>query len=237
MKYRSSIIALLLGLAILGNPALLPAETFFREDFNDLTRWTPFHFPKIKVHSVYSIAQIDGESALETKSQASASALIMKETFDASAFPKLRWRWKVANLYSKANPDTKTGDDYPIRVYVMFKYDPTKAKGLNKIKYGLAKSLYGQYPPHSSLNYVWASGPTQKAIFPNPYTDRAMMVVLEQGKLKMGTWVEESVDILTDYRRAFGEDPPAQATLAVMNDSDNTGESAVSFIDAIEIFR
>jgi hypothetical protein len=37
--------------------------------------------------------------------------------------------------------------------------------------------------------------------------------------------------------KAFGEDPPSVANLAIMNDSDNTGESAVSYIDYIEIYR
>ena len=36
-----------------------------------------------------------------------------------------------------------------------------------------------------------------------------------------------------DYRRAFGEEPPRVARIAIMNDSDNTGESAVSRIDWI----
>ena len=42
---------------------------------------------------------------------------------------------------------------------------------------------------------------------------------------------------LEDYRRAFGEDPPAEASLAIMNDSDDTGQSAVSFVEFIEVFR
>jgi len=49
--------------------------------------------------------------------------------------------------------------------------------------------------------------------------------------------VEEEADVVADYRRAFGKDPPRTASLAVMNDSDNTGEKAVSFIDWVEIVR
>jgi hypothetical protein len=44
----------------------------------------------------------------------------------------------------------------------------------------------------------------------------------------------ESVNIHKDYRAAFGEDPPKEARLAIMSDADNTGESAVGFVDFIE---
>ena len=50
-----------------------------------------------------------------------------------------RWKWKVDNLYQNASPDKKSGDDYPIRVYINFKYDPETADALDKVKYGLAK--------------------------------------------------------------------------------------------------
>jgi hypothetical protein len=45
----------------------------------------------------------------------------------------------------------------------------------------------------------------------------------------------ESRNILRDYRRAFGEHPPAMARVAIMNDPDNTGESSVSYLDSLWI--
>jgi hypothetical protein len=71
----------------------------------------------------------------------------------------------------------------------------------------------------------------------SPYTDSMMMFLKEKGAARVGQWIEEEADVLADYRRAFGRDPPRAASLAVMNDSDNTGEGAVSFIDWIEISR
>jgi hypothetical protein len=37
--------------------------------------------------------------------------------------------------------------------------------------------------------------------------------------------------------KAFGIKPPARARIAVMNDSDNTGESSISSMEHIEVFR
>ncbi len=61
--------------------------------------------------------------------------------------------------------------------------------------------------------------------------------VLEKGGQRVGRWVEESVNILDDYRRAFGKDPPPTAGLAVMSDTDNAGGSAAAYIDFIEVYR
>lgn len=209
----------------------------FREDFSTLDNWAPFFFPKIKKHSVYTIEQENGNRRFKAESNASASAIVYKDPFNVYDWPKARWRWKVKNVYAKGDPSTKEGDDYPIRVYVMFEYDPDKAGFGERITYGLAKTLYGKYPPHSSLSYVWASKGEQERIITSPYTDRARMVLLEKGPAKAGTWVDEEVNIVEDYQKAFKTAPPARARIAIMNDSDNTGESSVSYMDYIEVFK
>lgn len=38
-------------------------------------------------------------------------------------------------------------------------------------------------------------------------------------------------------KAAFGKDPPAMAGIAIMNDSDNMGEMAVSYVDFLEVFN
>jgi hypothetical protein len=209
----------------------------FREDFSTLDNWKPFFFPKIKSHSTYSIERDGDKHVLRTESNASASAIVYKDAFVVSDFPKVKWRWKIRNVYTKADARSKDGDDYPIRVYIMFEYDPEKAGTLDHIKYGIAKSLYGEYPPHSSLSYVWSSKDDPETFLVSPYTDKAMMVLLEKGPAKAGVWVDEGIDILVDYQKAFKTKPPARARIAIMNDSDNTGESSVSYIEYLEVFK
>ena len=63
------------------------------------------------------------------------------------------------------------------------------------------------------------------------------MFFLQMGGEKKGQWIEENLNIVADYQRAFGENPPTMASLAIMNDSDDTGQSSVSYIDFIEVFR
>jgi len=210
---------------------------FLREDFRSLDNWKPLYFPKIKAHTRYSIETEGNAGALKAESNASASAMVNMREIDIYKYPKVRWRWKVSNVYANAVPGTKEGDDYPIRIYVFFKYDPSRLGLMDKMKYNAVKVMYGEYPPDSTLSYVWASRTESPRIMTSPYTDRAKLLALECGPEKAGQWVEESVDILQDYRKAFGFDPPAMASIAVMNDSDNTGEKSVSHIGYIEVYR
>lgn len=212
-------------------------DVFFRDDFIDLANWKPMFFPKINKHTIYTIDREGAESFLKAASDASASGLVLRKEFSVYEHPGARWRWKVSGVFPAADPRTKEGDDYPIRVYVLFRYDPAKATFGQRVRYGFAKAMYGEYPPHSSLSYVWAGKKPETSVYPNPFAGEAMMIALESGSEKAGQWVDEEVDILSDYRRAFGQDPPAGATLALMGDSDNTGGRGTAYIDFIEVFR
>ncbi|MHB8844326.1 MAG: DUF3047 domain-containing protein [Nitrospirota bacterium] len=232
--------ALLWTITVLVTPfpaAAADRQVLFREDFADLDNWKPFFFPRIKKHSVYSIESQGAKPVLRAESSASASALVYKDTFNVYEYPKVTWRWKVKNLYARGNARSKEGDDYPLRVYIMFEFDPDKAGVGERIQYSLVKSFYGEYPPHSSLSYVWASRDDPDKFVVSPYTDKAMMVLLEKGPAKVGAWVDEEIDILEDYQKAFKTKPPARARIAVMNDSDNTGESSVSWMEYIEVAK
>ncbi|MGE5800148.1 MAG: DUF3047 domain-containing protein [Syntrophaceae bacterium] len=228
-----------LFLVILLLPALAGAQSpvLLREEFNDLANWRPVTFPKIKEHSQYTVEDQGRERVLRTESRASASAIVYRNPFNVYEYPRLRWKWKVENVYEKGNARTKEGDDYPLRIYVLFEYDPEKSGPYDKAKYGLAKALYGEYPPHSALNYIWTSREDESGIITNPYASNTKMIVLQKGKKSLGRWVVEDRNIIADYRRAFGTDPPAMATLGIMNDSDNTKEASVSYVGFIEVYR
>jgi hypothetical protein len=231
------ILPLLILLLLL--PALAAAQSavLLREEFQDLTQWRPLTFPKIKEHSEYTIEHQGRESVLRAESRASASAIVYRKPFNVYDYPMLRWKWKVMSVYEKGNARTKEGDDYPLRIYVLFEYNPDKAGFYDAIKYGLAKTLYGEYPPHSALNYIWANRDDETGIITNTYASNARMIVLQKGKKNLGRWIVEERNILDDYRKAFGTDPPAMATLGIMNDSDNTKESSVSYVGFIEVYR
>lgn len=190
--------------------------------------WEPLTFRNIPRHTAYTVVR-DGEAyVVKAQAEASASGLIHPLHADPKADPILRWRWKVENLLPKSDVTRKAGDDYPARIYVAFAYDP-KRVGLGlRIKYEAIRLIYGEYPPHAGLNYIWANSPVGTVV-PNPFTDRVRMVVVENGAARLGQWIEYERNIYEDYRRAFGEEPPMISGVAIMTDGDNTGGSAVAY--------
>jgi hypothetical protein len=63
------------------------------------------------------------------------------------------------------------------------------------------------------------------------------MVAVESGAERTGAWVDERRNVLEDYRAIFGEEPPSVGAVAIMTDTDNTGESALACYDDIVISR
>ncbi len=237
ISYLIIIIILLLVVAPISSDCTQDKEVFLREDFNNLEDWKPLHFPKIKKHTQYSIERKGEGSYLKAESNSSASGIVFQEEFNVFEYPKVRWRWKVSNIFKRGNAKKKSGDDYPLRVYIIFKYNPDKSSFWQKIKYGFAKKIYGEYPLHSSLNYIWLNRQHEGNILTNTYAKEAKMIPLQTGEENAGMWMDQEIDIIEDYHKAFGKDPPVIGSLAIMSDSDNTGESVVSYIDYIEVYR
>jgi len=223
----------LLFLLLLGGVhAWAGEDVLFRDEFNSIENWRELKFKNIENMTTYE----SKDGVLNTYSKASASGLIYRKSFNVSSHPFVSWRWKVDSVYEKGDGRTKKGDDYPLRIYIVFQYNPDTAGFAKAMKYRAVKLLYGEYPPDSSLNYVWASRLDKNSMITSPYTDRSKMVVLQTGTAEAGEWVTETVNILEDYEKAFGAPPPEKASIAVMNDSDNTGESSRAYLDYIKVF-
>ncbi len=98
------------------------------------------------------------------------------------------------------------------------------------IKFEVIKLFYGEYPPIASLVYVWASHGELGSIVDSPYTSRVKIIVLESGAAKKGRWLSEKRNIRADYRVAFGAgEIPQISGVAIMTDSDNTGDQAMAW--------
>jgi len=191
--------------------------------------WKPLTFKKIERHTTYKLVKDEGEVVIKAVAKASASGLTREIKINPKEYPIVQWRWKVTNILKKGNVKRKDGDDYPARIYITFKYDPSKLSFAEKAKYEAVKVLYGQYPPLGAINYIWESKVPSGTIVPNPYTDRVKMIVVESGEAKLNRWVNEERNLYKDYKKAFGEEPPLISGVAIMTDTDNTGESATAF--------
>jgi len=200
------------------------------------SNWKPLTFKKIERHTTYSLVK-DGETiVVKAVSEASASGLTREVQIDPKEYPIIQWRWKVENILKKGNVRLKEGDDYPARLYITFQYDSSKLSFFEKAKFEAVRLLYGQYPPTAAINYIWESTAPVSTFIPNPYTDRVMMIVVESGESRLNQWVNEERNLYEDFRKAFNYEPPTISGVAIMTDTDNTGEQAVAYYGDI-LFR
>lgn len=191
--------------------------------------WKPLTFKKIERHTVYKMVKDGNTVAVKAVSHASASGLTRAITINLKDYPIVQWRWKVANVLKKGDVTKKEGDDYPARLYITFEYDSSKVGFFDKAKYETARLLYGQYPPIGAINYIWESTAPKGTVAPNPYAEQVTMIVVESGPERLNQWMSEERNIYEDYKKVFGEEPPMISGVAIMTDTDNTGESATAY--------
>ena len=201
--------------------------------------WEALTFPRIARHTRYTVVRDGPGFVLRAEAEAAASALYRPLDLDPRVHRVLSWRWKVEGVLARSDPRRKAGDDYAARVYVAFRYDPATASAWERTRYWAARLLYGRYPPGLALNYVWESRLPVGTVLDNAYSSRAKIVVAQSGAALAGTWVTETHDIYADYRRIVGggdDGGPARIEgIALMTDTDDTGERAVAYYDAITL--
>lgn len=163
----------------------------------------------------YTVEQEGAQFHIHAESKASASGLFHSVDYDPKEQPILKWRWKIAHPIAKGDERSKSGDDYAARVYVVF------------------PSLL--FWKTTALNYIWANRLPKGAIIANVYTANAMMIAVESGPARADQWISEERNVYEDYKRAFGSEPPRAGAIAIMTDTDNTGEAASAWYGPISI--
>ena len=211
MKYSLMLGAALLAMALLARAA---DETVVIGRFSagDLTDWQPKAF---QGETRYVFDNQSGRRALFAQSQGTASGLYREIRVDLNRTPWLNWSWRVDRVLKGVDERTQSGDDYPARVYVV-------------VSGGAA------FWKTRSLIYVWSSHQPVGATWNNAFTGNARVMALRSGIQDAGRWVSEKRNIRTDFRQLFGEDLDAIDAVALMTDTDNSGQTATAWYGDLE---
>jgi Protein of unknown function (DUF3047) len=190
--------------------------------------WDFHRIRNVKHATQYSLVKDEEANAvvLEGVADAAAGALGVRFDGDAKETPLLRFKWKVGNLIESSNPRTKDGDDYAARIYVTFAYDASRATFKEKTENAFARALYGETPPHAALSYVFTHKAKVGDIITSPFTSRVKKIVVDADPSSVDQWKSFERNIYDDYKRAFHEEPTRISGVAIMVDTDNTGEKA-----------
>ena len=200
--------------------------------------WGPLTFPRIARHTRYALVRDpDRGTVVEAVAEASASGLVRKLDAEPNAWPVLSWSWKIERPVAKGDVTRRSGDDYAARVYVTFRVPPERLSPFERMRRTAVAATFGDDAPDAGLVYIWDARSPVGTIVPNAYTDRVRMIVVESGSERAGRWLAYERDLAADYRAAFGGDAPSLSGVAIMTDTDNTGESLRAWYGDIALAR
>jgi len=114
----------------------------------------------------------------------------------------------VDKIVAGGDANKKSSDDYSTRIYVVF---PSFALLITR-----------------AINYIWANRLPKDRMIASPYAANSIMISVESSLSEAGKWLIETRNVYEDYRCDFGEDTPEVGGIAIMTDSDDTGESAAA---------
>jgi len=104
----------------------------------------------------YELLEQSGIRVLKATTLNSASVLYKQENIDLTGTPWLEWSWKIESIFDDIDETSKSGDDFPARLYVTAKT--------------------GAFPWQTvAINYVWSSELPIDSFWLNPYTNKSMM--------------------------------------------------------------
>jgi Protein of unknown function (DUF3047) len=199
--------------------------------------WRPFRLARLKKPTEYRLVPFEGSVAMRAVAESSASGLRFDTAAEVHEYPWLAWKWKVTDLIQEANNSLAHVEDSPARVVVLFEGGRDQLPPGEQINYDLAKAMGGNELPYATLMYIWENHLPEGEIITHHFTTRIKMIVAGSGRKDVGEWHEERVNLLEDFRRAFGEEPPRVKAVGIMTDSDNTGTRAEAYYGDIRFLR
>ena len=216
---------------------VLTSVTRFSENMpgTDLPKsWHPWSLSRFKLPSRYELVKDEnGATVVRAVSKGSASGLIQYIDVDPAATPLLTWRWKAMDLA----PSEVSVDDSPVRVVVSFQGDLEKLPFGDRLFYEQFRVFTGQQLPYAALMYIWGSRTPKEQITPNRYTSRIKILVVENGREKLGTWQAVSRNVREDFRRAFGEEPGRIISIGILTENDDAKREMEAYYGDLEFRR
>lgn len=183
----------------------------------------------------YRWGRKEGRQALAAVSEGSASMYRQRLQRPASRLGDVSFSWWVQDLVAGGSVAHAEREDAPARVMFGFGGDIAKLPLRTRVMFELAEALTGEQPPYATLMYVWDAQAPVGSVIINPRSDRIRKIVVDSGPAELRRWRAHRRDLAADFRRAFGEEPGALTSVAVMTDSDNTRSSAASWYGPVAL--
>lgn len=173
----------------------------------------------------------DGIRAVKLQSRGNLTFLEKRVDIDLKRFPVVSWKWKVENILDGIDERSPEEDDHPIRIF--FVLDPDTEK--QSLGFRLKRFLYldrahGHPMGGRFTEYLWSSHLQTGDIIEDPRKPHQKLMVIEGGTGNLGRWLSYKRNLYEDFKNLYRDEPRRLIFIGVLNDTDQTGQEAVSYI-------
>jgi len=195
--------------------------------------WRVYRLLRFKPLTKYEPVLDGGTPVVHAKASNSVSGIESPVNIDLYAYPVVQWRWKVPKLIENADNTQAATADAPARVIFTFEGGRDRLPPHEQLNYDLAKAFTGNALPYATLMYIWEPDRKEGDIITHYNSTRVKMVIAGNATRDLARWHDMTFNVLEDFRRAFGEEPPRIKTVGIMSDSDATGSSVEAYFGDI----
>ena len=214
------------GLKSPSGPALpQPALPLFSEQTatGDLPQgWEPYSIRRNLKRTQYQTVERDGQTVLHARADNAGSGLQTHVRIDPLQTPWFKWRWRVDEVHLDATVTDDVAEDTPARIVLAFEGDLAKLSLRDRIFFEQVELFTGNKLPYATMAYAWDGQAPVGEVVPYVRSKRLQNVVVESGSAHAGQWLQYERNVVEDFRRIFGEDPPGIIrSVGVLTDSDD----------------
>jgi hypothetical protein len=208
LKNRLTFILCIFLLVLSSQPAAALEKTIAVASFSqsNMEGWS---IKRFNGRTALDLQREEGIQCLSVQSSSSASALYKQTRINLQETPWLHWSWKIQRTLGKINADEKKGDDYAARIFLIA--DQGKSLWKNPV-----------------LAYVWSNQAEKGKHWISPFQKNIINLAVEQGNTNAGQWQTHFQNVKEDFLRLFNVNVENIILVALMTDTDGTGQSRTS---------
>ncbi|HEX9756289.1 MAG TPA: DUF3047 domain-containing protein [Nitrospiria bacterium] len=180
----------------------------------------------------------NGVAAVRLESKGVLTFLQKRVNIDIKQFPIVTWKWKVENILEGIDERTQEGDDHPIRIFFVFEPDESKQSLWFRIKRFLYLDWVHGHPVGGRFTeFLWSSHLTPGDIINDPGKPWQKLMVIEGRHENVDRWFSYKRNLYEDFKKLYKEEPRRLIFIGILNDTDQTGQDAVSYITDLKFHK